>query len=187
MTRDYQSTAERYRTTHNLPVDYKISPKKVPNDFPIEKARLRHLPWIAGLFVISTGGYGFTLANPKLISLSGWIALPLFMQFMIAATSNAVFALNQTLVSDLCPGKGASATAMNNLVRCGLGAVGVAFIDQMIAGLGVSVAFLVLALVVVLFSPLAAANLMFGMQWRAERINAKERAEGEKKRHFANV
>lgn len=187
MTRDYKSTEERYKATHNLPAEFKLSPKKVPNDFPIERARLRHLPWIAGLFVLSTGGYGFTLVDPKITSLNGWIAVPLFLQFMIAATSNAVFAVNQTLVSDLCPGKGASATAMNNLVRCGLGAVGVAFIDQMIAALGASVAFLVLALVVVLCSPLAAANLMFGMQWRAERINAKEKAQSEKNRNFMNV
>ena len=82
---------------------------------------------------MSTGIYGFTLSSTTLTSRPGWIAVPLLLQFLIAATSNALFAINQTLLSDLCPGKGASSTAINNLVRCGLSAVGVAFIEQMIA------------------------------------------------------
>ncbi|KAH8742478.1 major facilitator superfamily domain-containing protein [Diaporthe sp. PMI_573] len=124
MTRDYKTAEVAYKIAHNLPSWHNLPVKNVPADFPIEHARLRNLPWIAGLFAASTAAYGFSLAKPILTSKPGWIVVPLTLQFLIAATSNAVFALNQTLVSDLCPGKGASSTAINNLVRCGLGAVG---------------------------------------------------------------
>lgn len=187
MTKDYSKAEVQYRATNNLPDDYKLSPKSIPVDFPIEKARLNHLPWIAGIFVVSTGTYGFLFAFPDVVSLPGWIAVPLIMQFFIAATSNAVFAVNQTLVSDLCPGKGASATAMNNLVRCGLGAVGVAVIEGMVASLGPGVTFLALALLVVMVAPLAAANMLWGMQWRAERVEKKLKKESEKNGSFMNA
>lgn len=187
MTKDYKKTESKYRMDNNLPDDFKLSPKSIPNDFPIEKARLGHLPWIAAIFVISTGVYGFLFAFPSLVSQKAWIAVPLIFQFFIAATSNAVFAVNQTLVSDLCPGKGASATAINNLVRCSLGAIGVAVIEGMIASWGPGASFLILALLVIVVAPLAVANLLWGMQWRGERMAKKLRKENEKNASFMNV
>lgn len=187
MTKDYKKIEAQYKVDNNLPDDFKLSPKSIPADFPIEKARLSHLPWIAVIFIISTGVYGFLFAFPSVVSLKGWIAVPLIVQFFIAATSNAVFAVNQTLVSDLCPGKGASATAINNLVRCGLGAVGVALIEGMIASWGPGASFLILALLVIVVAPLAAANMVWGMQWRGERMEKKLRKENEKNASFMNV
>lgn len=187
MTKDYKKAEAEYRTKKHLPDEYKLSPKSIPVDFPIEKARLGHLPWIAAMFVISTGVYGFLFTSPTLISYKGWIAAPLIMQFLIAATSNAVFAVNQTLVSDLCPGKGASATAINNLVRCGLGAIGVAVIDGMISCWGPGGTFLSLALLVIIVAPLATANLLWGMQWRGQRLEKKFKQENEKNASFMNI
>jgi len=169
MTADYKAAEQAYKASHNLPPTHKLPAKNVPTDFPIEHTRLRHLPWIAAIFTISTATYGFTLSFPSLTSRPGWIVVPLILQFLIAATSNAIFALNQTLVSDLCPGKGASSTAINNLVRCGLGAVGVAFAETLIAAAGTGAAFLGLALVTVFCAPLVVVNWYFGMDWRARR------------------
>jgi hypothetical protein len=177
MTGDYKAAEEAYKLAHNLPPSYKVPAKDIPADFPIEHARLRHLPWIASLFTVSTGAYGFSLAYPALTSKPGWIAVPLALQFLIAAMSNAVFALNQTLVSDLCPGKGASSTAINNLVRCGLGAVGVAFVENMITNIGSAWAFLGLALITVAMAPFAAVNWYWGQQWRAARTKRKAKIE----------
>lgn len=173
MTRDYKAAEGAYKLAQNLPHLYKVPAKDIPADFPIEHARLRHLPWIASLFTVSTAAYGFTLAYPTLTSKPGWIAVPLALQFLIAAMSNAIFALNQTLVSDLCPGKGASSTAINNLVRCGLGAVGVAFVETMITNIGTAWAFLGLALITVAMAPFAAVNWYWGQQWRAARTKRK--------------
>lgn len=181
MNKDYKAAEAAYRTKNNLPADYTLPPKDIPADFPIEKTRLQHLPWIAAIFVVSTGIYGFVFAFPTLISMTGWIAVPLVLQFLIAATSNAVFAINQTLVSDLCPGKGASATAINNLVRCTLGAVGVAGVEVMIESWGPGVTYLLMALLVIIISPLAVANMTWGMKWRGERMALKQQGESEKK------
>ncbi|KAM4056004.1 major facilitator superfamily protein [Hirsutella rhossiliensis] len=135
--------------------------KNLPLDFPIEHARLRHVPWITALFVLLT-------------SRPGWIAVPLLLQFIIAATSNAVFAINTALVADLCPGQGASATAVNNLVRCSLGALGVASVDAMLAAFGPAATFLSLGLVSVAMGVLLAAEWSWGMQWRGSRERATE-------------
>lgn len=172
MTRDFKAAESDYKTEHNLPEDYKLPAKNLPAEFPIEHARQRQLWWVTALFVITTGFYGWSLMPSSLITRPGWIAVPLALQFMIAATSNAVFAMNQTLISDMCPGKGASGTAINNLVRCSLGAIGVAVIDAMISSMGAGLAFLTLALVVVLCTPLVIATLVWGQKWRMARTVA---------------
>lgn len=174
MTRDFRACEKAYKADNGLPSDYTIPTKAIPAGFPIEQARLRNLWWIVSLFIASIVGYGFSLGMPRSVTdQAGYIAVPLTLQFIIAATSNAVFAANQTLVSDLCPGKGASATAMNNLVRCTLGAVGVAIIDTMITKLGVEYAFLTLAIVMACCAPLAILTWFFGQRWRGERTSTK--------------
>lgn len=131
------------------------------------------MPWITLIFVVSTAIYGFTVLPTDLLppqaANPAWIVLPLFLQFLIAATSNAVFAINTTLVSDLCPGKGASSTAINNLVRCSMAAVGVGLIDPMLALMGRAGTFIALALLVLSMSAILAMEWYWGMQWRQER------------------
>ncbi|KAK1622765.1 major facilitator superfamily transporter [Colletotrichum phormii] len=169
LTRDYKAVEAKYKETHNIPYDEELSPKDIAPDFPLEQARLRRLPWIVTLFVASIVGYGFSLAYPTATSRPGWIALPLTMQFLIAASANAIFALNQTIISDLCPGEGASATAINNVVRCGLAALGVAFAEQMLNAVGPGTAFLVLGMAVIAVSPIQVVNQFWGPKWRAQR------------------
>lgn len=150
--------------------------KDLPWDFPIEHARLRHTPWITVLFAVSTATYGFTLlpaAQLPITSRPGWIAVPLTLQFIIAATSNAIFAINTTLVADLCPGKAASASAINNLVRCSMGALGVGFVDVLISSLGPAVTFLGLGLVILSMAVLLAVEWSWGMDWRRQREEKK--------------
>ncbi|KAF6825837.1 major facilitator superfamily transporter [Colletotrichum plurivorum] len=173
MTRDYLATEAAYKASHDMEPTEKLTTKNLPADFPIERARLRRLPWIVLVFVVSTGAYGVSLGVRPATALPGWIAVPLLLQFFVAAASNAVFALNQTLVADLCPGKGASATAINNLVRCGLGAVGVAFIETFVADTGPGATFVGLAFVAVGVGPLAVVHWYWGQQWRAERMKRK--------------
>ncbi|GKT59413.1 major facilitator superfamily transporter [Colletotrichum tofieldiae] len=180
MTRDYLSVEEAYKTSHAYGTAEQVAGGNLPADFPIERARLRRLPWVALVFVVATAGYGMSLNFSSLNSRRGWIALPLVLQFFIAATSNAVFALNQTLVTDLCPGKGAGATAINNLVRCGLGAIGVALVEGFIESVGPGATFLGLALVTVAVGPLAVVHWYYGQGWRAKRMRADERAREEK-------
>lgn len=154
MNRSYKQAEADYLAQQDTSFNTGVSKNSLPADFPIERARLKHIPWITILFVFSTIGYGLSLSNTSLVQKPGWMAVPLILQFVIAATSNAVFAVSQTLVSDLCPGKGASSTAINNLFRCSLGAVGVAFIDTMISAMGVGPAFAGLGLITIIMCPL---------------------------------
>ncbi|PSR75447.1 major facilitator superfamily domain-containing protein [Coniella lustricola] len=178
MTKNYKRLEQEYIIAHDLPKDYKLPAKNIPVDFPIEEARLSNLWWITALFITSTALYGFTLNNTTLLAVPGWIGVPLMLQFLIAATSNAVFAVNQTIITDLCPGKGASATAINNLVRCSLGAVGVAFVDTLITTYGSAVAFFALAMIMILICPLAMVNWFWGPGWRQQRQRQNDKAEG---------
>ncbi|KAM7186947.1 major facilitator superfamily transporter [Naviculisporaceae sp. PSN 640] len=186
MARDFTRLEAAYKMAARglpLPADFKIG-KNIPLDFPLERARLGHLPWISILFIVSTAAYGFSLAvapNPSAQPSPGWIVVPLTLQFLIAATSNAVFALNQTIVADLCPGRGASATAVNNLVRCGLGALGVALVDGLVTLVGVAPTFLGLSLMTLSVAPFAVLNWYWGMKWRAERAERQQRKETEKR------
>lgn len=163
---------------HDLPESYELSAKNVPPDFPIEQLRLRRLPWAFALFVFTIAGYGFSMSFPSAYSRPGWIALPLTLQFFIAASANAMFSINQTLVADLCPGKGASSTGINNLVRCTLAAIMVAFVDEMIKNLGAGATYLGLAFLVIAFSPLFIANWLWGMQWRLSRAEQENEKKG---------
>ncbi|KAI1358925.1 MFS general substrate transporter [Xylaria arbuscula] len=177
MTLDFKNTEEAYKAKNGLPIDYEIPLKDLPMDFSIERARLRHLPWITLLFIVAVGLYGFTVQPSDLVSKPGWIAVPLLLQFFIAAASNAVFAMNQTIVSDLCPGQGASATAINNLVRCELGAIGVGVVQIIIDRFGPAWTFLGLAVFVVLCTPTAIITWIYGPTWRAARMHRQKRDE----------
>ena len=170
MNQSYIATEKEYKKHHKLPLSHQISKSAMPLDFPIEHARLCHIKWITAAFVLSTSLYGLSFSFPALVSKPGWIAIPLILQFLIAATSNAVFAINQTLISDLCPGKGASSTAVNNLVRCSIAAGGVAIVDRLIAAVGIGATFFGLGLVMVSVTPLAIIQWYWGEGWRRERM-----------------
>jgi hypothetical protein len=170
MNQDYRAAERAYKVDNGLPDSYVLPKTKLPAELPIEHVRLKHTKWITALFVISTSVYGFSLSFPNLTLRPGWIAVPLILQFFIAATSNAVFAINQTMVSDLCPGKGASSTAINNLVRCSMGAVGVAIIERLIMSLGAGRTFLCLGLATIAVVPLLVVQWYWGPIWREERL-----------------
>ncbi|KID62568.1 Major facilitator superfamily transporter, partial [Metarhizium hybridum] len=174
MTREFVRSERIYLQRYPSATPPSKNKKDLPPNFPIEHARLRHAPWISALFIVATALYGFTVlpaAQLSIVARPGWIAVPLALQFLIAATSNAVFAINTTLVADLCPGMGASATAINNLVRCGMGAVGVGLVDSMLGALGAAATFLGLGILTVGIGVLLYIEWIWGMQWRSERLS----------------
>lgn len=175
MSREWARTEVAYNTQRDLSSDFKLaSGRHVPDDFPIERCRMAHLWWVSCLFVAATSAYGFAMTSSTIGGRAVWIAVPLTLQFLIAGASNAVFAMNQTLICDICPGRGASATAVNNLVRCGLAALGVAFVEQMIRAVGPNYTFLCLGGIVVMSSPLAVLSWMCGQRWRSARSGGLE-------------
>ena len=172
MDYDYRTVEGQYRKAKGIPDDVKLD-KKALVDFPIEKSRLRNIWWIVLIFVLTTAFYGFSLNLNQ-------IAVPLVLQFFIAYTATAVFSLNSALVIDLYPGASASATAVNNLMRCSVGAVGVAFVQLIIDAIGAGPTFLMFALITAGLSPLLVIEWFYGEGWRLARTE-RLALEGEKK------
>ena len=147
--------------------------KKELIDFPFEKARMGNMWWMVLIFVVSTGFYGYSL------KLNDDIVVPLILQFLIAYTQASIFNINQTLIVDLYPEASASASAINNLVRCLIGAGGVAVIQPMIDAIGAGTSFAVLASVSAAVSLLLVLEWYKGEGWRRarnERLVAEKQA-----------
>ncbi|ODQ53777.1 MFS general substrate transporter [Saitoella complicata NRRL Y-17804] len=135
------------------------------DSFPIERARLRSLWWLCLCFGGGCIAYGWTIEKRVHIS------APLIFQFIIGYSATSIFNTFGTLVVDLFPGRGSSATAANNFVRCALGAVGTAVVDEMLGSrLGAGWGFVVLIGVCACCSPLVWVVLRFGPGWRGERM-----------------
>lgn len=179
MDRDYKSTEAIYKDRHGLSDDCSVSPKAIPSDFPIEKARFRHVFWITGLLAVFIALYGAAFWELPITSRREWIAVPLALQFLIAGASNMIFAINSTLITDLHPGKGAGATAINNLARCTMSAGAVPLVHYMIKRFKTMPTFCALAVVLIFCMPLAIVSRVLGMKWRKERMKKAEDTESE--------
>jgi MFS family permease len=177
MDHDYKHYETIYRTTHSMPADTPLA-KPDLHDFPFERSRLRNAWWLITIFVLATSAYGFSL----LLSI---IAIPLTLQFFIAYTATAIFTLNSALVVDLYPSKAASATAVNNLMRCSLGAAGVAVVQEIVNGIGAGRAFLAFGIIAAAFAPLLVVEWFWGEGWRGQRrvkLEMKEKVKAEKEK-----
>lgn len=161
MDRDYRKVEKVYKAEKGIPKSTKLNKKELL-DFPLEKARLPQMWWIILLFIISTALYGFSLELNQ-------IAIPLILQFIIAFTATATFTVNSAYVVDLYPGMSASATAVNNLVRCSVGAFGVAIVQVVIDAIGSGPSFALFAGITLVMSPMLLLSWYFGQKWRDER------------------
>jgi hypothetical protein len=88
-----------------------------------------------------------------------------------AFTATAIFNINSTLMIDLYPSKPASATAINNLVRCTLGSIGVSFIEKGIDAVDEGPMFLVLACISGAAVILVVVERICGPRWRIARLD----------------
>ncbi|BGP14772.1 Kynureninase (L-kynurenine hydrolase) [Rhodosporidiobolus nylandii] len=174
LNRDYRVVAQQYEAQKEQErgaTGYEKEEEPVDvnelRDFPIERARLRSLPYSITLMVVSTIVYGWTVEKGVHIS------VPLICQFAGFA-SMTQFTSISTLLVDLFPGASASATASNNLARCLLGAGATAVIDPIISRMGVGWAFTMLSLLCVAFLPLLVIEWQYGMRFRQKRAERKE-------------
>ncbi|KAJ5576066.1 hypothetical protein N7535_002992 [Penicillium sp. DV-2018c] len=167
MDYNHKLTEREYCQQHNLPVDTRINLKSHP-DFPIEYARMRNTWWITALFVVCVAVYG--------VSVQTHLAVPIILQFIIAYGSTAIFTINSAMVIDLYPGASASATAVNNLMRCLIGAAGVAAIQPIIEAITAEFAFVLLAGITIAMVPLLVVEMKWGYKWRLERYERLQRS-----------
>ncbi|KAJ5149143.1 hypothetical protein N7448_000721 [Penicillium atrosanguineum] len=165
---NHKRTEHEYCMQNNLPLETRINSKSHPN-FPIEYARMRNTWWITAVFIVCTAVYGF--------SLDTHLAVPVILQYVIAYCATAIFTINSALVIDLYPGASASATAVNNLMRCEVGAAGVAAVQPIIDAITAEYTFLLLAGITLAMVPLLMAEMRWGAGWRMERTERLKRKE----------
>lgn len=142
--------------------------------FPVEKCRLQ----------IALPAIYITIS---LILIFGWVlhyegplAVQLVVLFFQSLTMSMAFNVTSTLIIDYYPGKSATATAANNLVRCLLGAGATAAIVPMIDAWGRGPAFSALVGFLLATSPMVWVVYYRGHRWRDERRFREAAAEKEK-------
>ncbi|KAJ3332798.1 hypothetical protein HDU76_013044 [Blyttiomyces sp. JEL0837] len=166
MNADFAMTETKYRYQNEIPSTKSMSKRDLPPDFPLEHARLSqvwdHLP----IFIFALVTFGFSMDANGTVPL----LLTLIAQYFLGYTSTAVLNVNNTLTVDLYPGKSAAATAVNNLARCSMGAIGVAFVDPLLRMFSPGYVFGELSLLVIVSAFFMWAVWDLGQRWRAQRI-----------------
>lgn len=181
LDKTFKDVEAQYKEEHGL----EEANVKANKDFPFERARLPLMPYFSVAFIVAIALYGPSYEfndirkgfAPNLIASLG-------LQFVIAFSATAVFNINSVLMVDCFPEGPAGATATNNLCRCLLGAVGVSVIQPLIGAVKPRNAFMILAGVVLLFSPLVWVQWRYGEIWRRER---EERATQSRDRRTAGI
>ncbi|KAK0663639.1 Quinidine resistance protein 1 [Lasiodiplodia hormozganensis] len=163
MDKEFRLAEDSYKYAHDLPRDHKLPKSDMPADFPLERARLAQLPTMTVVFAFAVIMYGFGVSS------GGSLVVPLMAQFATGYASTAVLNLNNTLTVDLYPGKSAAATAVNNLARCLLGAIGVSLTEVALKHVSPAILFLILGCIVFASTPMAWAEWTYGMRWRGQR------------------
>jgi MFS family permease len=163
MDRDYSIVETRYRESHNVDQNSTVDPKSSAN-FPIYRARLRSLWWLALIFIIATSGYGFSFLSPS-------VAAPLVLQFFVAFTATAVLFLNGVLVANIYPGPSASVIAIMNLIRFSCGALVVGTVQLLFTRLGFGFTFLTLAMIALAFMPILLVQWVFATERKSETVS----------------
>ncbi|KAG8971327.1 hypothetical protein FRC05_011319 [Tulasnella sp. 425] len=147
--------------------------------FPVERARLKLSFLYIALMTLSCIGFGWCLKAK--VSLAG----PLVFEVGLGWSGIAIMNGYQLILIDLYPRQGSSVVALNNVVRCTLGAVLIAIIDPILKAMGVGWTFVFFGLVVGVLSPLMTFVVIWrGPKWRKARAKkARLLAEAEQARN----
>ncbi|KAK2805833.1 hypothetical protein FQN51_008607 [Onygenales sp. PD_10] len=158
----------RISKQHGIPVDR--TKQQDLRHFPIEKARLQVTFPLLFLSVCVIVCFGWTLHFRKSV------AAPLVLLFIGGGTLTASVNTVSALLVDLHPGKAATVTASNNLVRCLFGAGATAVLSPMTSRLGRGWCFTLIAFVMCLTVPMMLVVIRLGPKWREERyVKTQER------------
>ncbi|KAF4123422.1 Sugar (and other) transporter, partial [Geosmithia morbida] len=167
LDRSFRSAEAKYRLRNGLDADVEVSGRA---DFPFVRARMRTMPYFSAALITTTALYGPSYEfNDLDEGYRGNLAAPLGLQFFIAFSATAIFNMNSTMLIDSFRKSPTSATALNNLCRCLLGAGGVSVIQPLIDAVEIRNAFLIVTAILVIFSPLVWVEWVWGDEWRRAR------------------
>lgn len=114
-----------------------------------------------------------TLIYGWMLQINAPLPVALVLQFLFTFSASGIMTSSQTLLVDLFPGKGASITASNNLVRCLLGAMATACIGPGIAGVGMGWMFTIIGLGLVANNICLPILMKKGPKWKENRAQRK--------------
>lgn len=146
--------------------------------FPLERARVEIAIPAVTIGAIAMLVYGW-LVDQHLN-----VAGPCVCFFVVGYSVAAGFNCLNLLLIDMYPGKPASATAANNLVRCWLGACAAAAIVPLIDAIGYGASISVVAAIWIAFTPMLVVLIKWGPKWRLEAVK-KAKLAAEKKHAIA--
>ena len=139
------------------------------SNFPIERARLEVSLPLLYLAVAGITAYGW------LLEAGVHVAAPCVMLFVIGYAIIAGFNCMSILMVDSYPGRPATATAANNLIRCLLGAVAIAVLAPLIKAIGIGWTATFFSGLYVAFTLAVWWLMKKGPQWRREAKAEEER------------
>jgi MFS family permease len=134
------------------------------DNFPLEKARLRLIPFFSLAQCLSILLFGWTIQYPNTVPL----AIPIISTFITGWTAVSTQSLIMTYLIDVFPDRSAAASASLNLARCLFAAGGTSFVMPMIQGIGVGVAFTLCVAVQVMALAGPWVQWRFAARWRRE-------------------
>ncbi|KAL2838324.1 major facilitator superfamily domain-containing protein, partial [Aspergillus pseudodeflectus] len=134
------------------------------DNFPLEKARLRLIPFFSLTQCLSILLFGWTIQYPNTVPL----AIPLISTFITGWTAVSTQSLIMTYLIDVFPDRSGAASASLNLARCLFAAGGTSFIRPMIQGVGVGVAFTICVVVQIMALAGPWVQRRFAARWRRE-------------------
>jgi MFS family permease len=151
---------------HAKRLDITIVPnrKNDLSDFPVERARLELTIPIFVLLSAFVIIYGWIMTRH--VSVAG----PVIVLFALGYAMIAAYQILSVLLVDIHPGKAATASAANNLMRCEIGAAFAAIISPMINSIGTGWSYTIMALLSVITVPGLLVTIRYGMQWRKKAV-----------------
>ena len=145
-------------------------------NFPIENARLEVALPLTYLGAVAMIAYGWV------IHFETNLAGPLILLAIIGYSIVASYQTTAILLVDIHPGRPATATAANNLIRCLLSAGASAVIIPMLNAIGRGWTYTLISIIWLLSSPCCIMLIKFGPRWRKEKRLREEKKRAENQR-----
>lgn len=143
--------------------EYARIKKRTGENFTIEYARLRIMPFYLMLFVVCVIAWGWV------IQAKAHLAVPLVLGVFLGWTSIGILNTTMTLNIDILQSRSSGATACTNLVRCSLGAILISIIERMTNAWGDGWTYTFWGGICALLLPLMLLEIKMGPKWRMKR------------------
>ncbi|EPQ60395.1 MFS general substrate transporter [Gloeophyllum trabeum ATCC 11539] len=174
LDKDYQRLKRSLMKKIAADPEKRINPDDITKseNWPVEKARLRTLPYYVAVLVAVCCGYGWCLQEKVSI------AAPLVLQILVGFLVTAFMTSIQTLIVDLAPTQSSAVTACNNVVRCSVGAALVSVVELILTAIGPGWTYVLFGGLVAAFTPLLFLVMHMGPKWRARRRAKRQEGAG---------